>query len=323
MRIVRREKLQGCRSSRILRDQIEPADGPEDQCEAVARYATLSQMVAPESVDLGSIVIVNGEPELNSVLSRAIKAQGRSIDIGAGKSFSQTLAGKLPGALSLLNASPHPDSLKTLIEYPCVTHGARKQGSTIDLVSEFDLACVDSLVNDLEHLESLGSHFREAKGSALMSQIRSLFGHFIPQTIGYIFLDCEDSKTLKDFLAAWIRTKVAKQFGKHPKAGIILQVDTAIKRIERAIEWHLADRAEGWILQAVEWIFPKDMQLDVDGISHGITGRIDRIDRNDKTNQWRIIDYKSGDDEVDPTNGVPSTDRRCMPWKKIGSWTGR
>ncbi len=78
MRIVCREKLQGYRSSRFLRDQIEPADGPEDQCEAVvARYATLLQMVAPESVDPGSIVIVNGEPEY-SVLGRAIEAQGRS-----------------------------------------------------------------------------------------------------------------------------------------------------------------------------------------------------------------------------------------------------
>ncbi len=568
-------------------DQIEPADGPEDQCEAVvARYATLSQMIAPESVDPGSIVIVNGEPELNAVLGRAIEAQGRSIHVGAGKSFSQTLAGKLLGALSLLNASPHPDSLTAFIEHPCVTHGVRKQGSTIDLVSEFDSASVDSLVNDLEHLESLGSDFREAKGSALMSQIRSLFGRFIPETMGVHFSgtltelteelsriirktlqgtigdpvqeaacdamdqtvrqiaagvwsdqtvttveavaildsmmrdvnvpiapdgfevevigwldslfdpspsmvlmgiregtvpsaplpdgwlndslrkelgladrsqrlardayvlhaiaarsknlvivsglanakgdpvipsrllfpaqgssqarrvcqlfeqgagsrlrplaklhskqskffeipipenyshlalpekisvtgfkgfiespyaywlehvlglrnscsgagvkelsldplqfgsllhealaqlmdpkikDCEDSKTLKDFLAAWIRAKVAKQFGKHPKAGIILQVDTAIERIESAIEWHLADRAEGWILQAAEWSFPKDMQINVDGISHGITGRIDRIDRNSKTGQWRIIDYKSGDDEADPNKAM-------------------
>jgi hypothetical protein len=190
VRIVCREKLQGCRSSRFLRDQIEPADGPEDQCEAVvARYATLSQMVAPESVDPGSIVIVNGEPELNSVLGRAIEAQGRSIDNGAGESFSQTFAGKLPGALSLLNASPHPDSLKALIEHPCATHGARKQGSTIDLVSKLDSTCVDSLVNDLEHLESLASHFREAKGLALMSPNRSLFGRFIPQTMGCIFLE--------------------------------------------------------------------------------------------------------------------------------------
>jgi ATP-dependent helicase/DNAse subunit B len=81
-------------------------------------------------------------------------------------------------------------------------------------------------------------------------QFGSLLHEALAQLMDPKIKDCEDSKTLKDFLAAWIRTKVAKQFGKHPKAGIILQVDTAIKWIESAIEWHLADRAEGWILQA-------------------------------------------------------------------------
>lgn len=166
-------------------DQIEPADGPEDQCEAaVARYAMISQQVSPDSPDPGSIVIINGDPELNAVLGRTIEAHGRSIHVGRGKSFSQTLAGKLLGALSSVNASPHPDSLAAFIEHPCVTHCALRNGATFDLVSELDSARVRSLVNDFEHLESLGNDFREAKGSALMSQLRTLFGRFIPQTMG-------------------------------------------------------------------------------------------------------------------------------------------
>ena len=568
-------------------DQIEPADGPEDQCEAaVARYAMISQKVSPDSPDPGSIVIINGDPELNAVLGRTIEAHGRSIHVGRGKSFSQTLAGKLLGALSAVNASPHPDSLAAFVEHPCVTHYARRNGATFDLVSELDSARVGSLVNDFEHLESLGNGFREAKGSALMSQLRTLFGRFIPQTMGakvsgswaeltdelvriirrnvqgtigdpaqeaacdamdhvarqiaagvwadqpttvgaavafldsmlrdvdvpiapdgfeievigwldslfdpsssmilmgiregtipstpipdgwlndslrkelgladrsqrlardayvlhaiaartkqlvilsgltnadgepgipsrllfpgqgvqqaqrvrrlfdqgagsrlrpqaianskaskffekpvpenYVHLplpgktsvtgfkayiespygywiesvlglgnscagvgsgilsldplqfgtllhetlarlidpkikDCEDPKILQEFLSQWIRAKVAQRYGKHPKAGIILQVDLAIERIESAIEWHLADRAKGWILQAAEWSFPKDMHIDVDGVPHGISGRIDRIDRHHTTGEWRIIDYKSGDNEADPNTAT-------------------
>ena len=582
---VRRDALR--QGPLLADDQIEPADGPEDQCQAaVARYAMISQNIAPDLPDPGSIVIINGDPELNAVLGRTIESSGRSIHVGRGKSFSQTLAGKLLGALSAVNASPHPDSLAAFVEHPCVTYCARQNGATFDLLSEFDSARANSLVNDLEHLESLGNGFREAKGSALMSQMRSLFGRFIPQTMGakvsgswaelteelariirrnvqgtigdpaqeaacdamdyvarkiaagvwgdqpttigaavafldsilrdvevpiapdgfevevigwldslfdpstamilmgiregtipstptpdgwlndslrkelgladrsqrlardayvlhaiaartkqlviisgltnangepgipsrllfpgqgvqqaqrvrrlfdqdsgsrlrpqaivnskqskffenpvpasYVHLplpekssvtsfksylespygfwlenvlglgnscagvgsgilsldplqfgsllhitlaqlvdpkikDCEDSKTLKDFLAAWIRTKVAQLYGKNPKAGIRLQVDIAIERLDSAIEWHLADRAQGWILQEAEWNFPKDTQIDVDGIPHGISGRIDRIDRNNKTGVWRIIDYKSGDNEADPNTAT-------------------
>ena len=582
---VRRDALR--QGPTLHDDQIEPADGPEDQCEAaVARYAMISQKVAPDSPDPGSIVIINGDPELNAVLGRTIEAHGRSIHVGRGKSFSQTLAGKLLGALSAVNASPHPDSLAAFVEHPCVTNCARRNGATFDLVSEFDSARADSLVNDLEHLESLGNGFREAKGSALMSQLRSLFGRFIPQTMGakvsgswaelteelariirrnmqgtigdpaqeaacdamdhvvrqiaagvwsdqpttvgaavaflesmlrdvdvpiapdgfevevigwldslfdpstamilmgiregtipstpipdgwlndslrkelgladrsqrlardayvlhaiaaratklmivsgltnadgepgipsrllfpsqgvlqaqrvrrlfeqgagsrlrsqaitnskvskffevpvpekYIHLplpekmpvtgfkayidspygywltnvldlrnscagvgsgilsldplqfgsllhealaqlldpkikDCEDSQTLCEFLSQWTRAKVAQRYGKHPKAGIILQVDLAIERLASAVKWHLAARVDGWILQAAEWSFPKDMQIDVDGVPHGIGGRIDRIDRHRTTGQWRIIDYKSGDNEADPNKAT-------------------
>ena len=586
---VRRDALR--QGPALSDDQIEPADGPEDQCEAaVARYAMISQKVAPASPDPGSIVIVNGEPALNAVLARTTEAHGRSIHVGGGKPFSQTLAGKLLGTLSAVNASPHPDSLAAFVEHPCVTDGARRNGANFDLVRELDLARAEHLVNDFEHLESLGmpspDAFHEAKGSALMSQVRTLFGRFIPETMGtkisggwaelteelartirrtlqgtigdpvqeaacdaidrvvrqiaagvwadqpttvgaavafldsmlrdvdvpvapdgfevevigwldslfdpsssmilmgiregtvpsaplpdgwlndslrkelgladrsqrlardayvlhalaartkelvivsgltnakgepgipsrllfpsqgipqaqrvrrlfeqgagrrlrpqtignsksskffdvpdpakYVHLplpgktsvtgfkayiespygywleqvldlgnscsgagagalsldplqfgsllhdalvqlgdpkikECDDPSTLVDFLSQWIRAEVAQRYGKHPKAGITLQVDVAIERLQGAIEWHLADRAQGWRLQEVEWNLPKETEIVVDGIRHGISGRVDRIDRHNTSGEWRIIDYKSGDNEADPNKAT-------------------
>jgi ATP-dependent helicase/DNAse subunit B len=52
----------------------------------------------------------------------------------------------------------------------------------------------------------------------------------------------------------------------------------------------------GWRITEVEQDIDEGAgQLDVDGEPFRITGRIDRIDINDKTGSWRLLDYKTGD----------------------------
>ncbi len=576
-------------------DQIEPAEGPQDQCDAViARYSSIAQKLVGssgihETQDPGSIVIVNGEPALNSVLGRTVEAHGRSAHFGSGKAFHKTLAGMLLRAIARLNASPHPDALVPLLSHPCVSECMARRGARFDPVCELDNARAGSLVNELEHLESLGGDWRDAKGGALMSQVRALFGRFVPETVvadglstwsqlsyelastirrvlhgslgdpvqeagcaaiarladrvgdgiwsnavadvgtvvafmdamltdvevpippdgyevevigwldslfepsssmvlmgiregtipsapipdgwlnealrtelkladrsqrlardayvlraivartaefvivsgqtnalgdpmtpsrllfpargldqarrmrrlldmggegsrrpeaalnartsgffgkpipedypnlslpeclsitnfksyiesPYIFWldhimglsatgvpsggstsisldpmqfgsivhealaqlrdptikDSSDRQELRAFLVEWIRREFARKFGKHPKAGVILQLEIAIERVCEAIEWHLSDRETGWVLQASEWSFPDETLIDVDGKAQAIRGRIDRIDRNERSGEWRIIDYKTGDTAPDPEKATRS-----------------
>lgn len=576
----------GCVRGDVLRsgpplrdDQLEPADGPDDHCQAaIARYAAIAHHIAPGGADPGSIVIVNGDPELRSTLGRAIESTGRSAHFGAGRNFQQTLAGKLLRSLAQINASPHPDSLTALVAHPCVSVAAARAGAQFDLVVELDVAREESLVNDLEHLESLGAKGRDAKGGAMMSQLRTIFGGFMPQnmraparqswselsnelartirhllqgSIGdptqeaacaeidrvaveimsgvwsdaqttadcvvalfdgvlgeldipiapdgfevevinwldslfdqsssmvlmgiregtipstplpdgwlnealrselklsdrshrlardayvlraiaartdhlaiicgqtnaqgdpaipsrllfpskgaeqarrvrrlldmsteirlrptapcnarlsdflgvpdpahYAHLPLPEKLSVTDFkqyiqspyefwlekvlhlqevdpaelsldplqfgsivheaiarladpqikdstdiveitqyLESWLRAALTTRYGKHPKAGVILQTEIAVERLRPLVEWHVADRATGWVLHATEWSFPTDTQIDVDAVSQEIRGRVDRIDFNATTGEWRIIDFKTGDKDVDP-----------------------
>jgi ATP-dependent helicase/nuclease subunit B len=50
-------------------------------------------------------------------------------------------------------------------------------------------------------------------------------------------------------------------------------------------------RADGWVIRHTEWSFPETAMLG--GLR--ITGRIDRIEENERTGQWRILDYKTFD----------------------------
>jgi ATP-dependent helicase/nuclease subunit B len=54
------------------------------------------------------------------------------------------------------------------------------------------------------------------------------------------------------------------------------------------------ERAEGWTIIAVE----KKIEIEHNGIT--ISGRIDRIEKNEKTGRIRVLDYKTSDTAVSP-----------------------
>ena len=54
-------------------------------------------------------------------------------------------------------------------------------------------------------------------------------------------------------------------------------------------------RNEGWVIHKTESNFAEE--IFVDGTPITITGRIDRIDRNESTGEWVILDYKTNTDD--------------------------
>lgn len=116
--------------------------------------------------------------------------------------------------------------------------------------------------------------------------------------------DCTDAATLKQYLEKSLRERVIEQFGKNPKAGVLLQTETLVERVQALVDWHLRDREAGWRLHNVEWSLPDNTSIAVDGVEQIVRGRIDRIDHNADTGAWRIIDYKTSDEPELPYDAM-------------------
>lgn len=79
-----------------------------------------------------------------------------------------------------------------------------------------------------------------------------------------------------------------------------LQVADARRWLERLADWQAVAWSEGWRVRHVEWEPASRVRLEVDGVEVEIRGAIDRIDRNEVTGAWRVIDYKTSRASVDP-----------------------
>ena len=97
-------------------------------------------------------------------------------------------------------------------------------------------------------------------------------------------------------LVASARRAGVHVFGNEPPPAVRIQIEQLRGRLETFAGKHAAEVANGWRIVEVEQAIDEDGgQLDVDGEPFRITGRIDRIDVNDRTGSWRLLDYKTGD----------------------------
>jgi len=80
-----------------------------------------------------------------------------------------------------------------------------------------------------------------------------------------------------------------------------VQLEHARRRLEVLAEKQAARAAQGWRIKFQEHEFkPGEATLDVDGTPFSIHGKIDRIDFNENTGEWAILDYKTGEKATDP-----------------------
>ena len=96
--------------------------------------------------------------------------------------------------------------------------------------------------------------------------------------------DSQDPEQIFGFL----KSEVSRHF---VSSGVLplLQKMTMLARMERFAGWQAAARSEGWRIFQAE----KSYEERICGVD--IRGQIDRIDRNEATGAWRIIDYKTWD----------------------------
>lgn len=106
--------------------------------------------------------------------------------------------------------------------------------------------------------------------------------------------DCTDAAKLRDFLLAALDSAAERQFGRDLSLPLLVQVESARQRLGFAAEMQAKARADGWVIERVEWKF----ELPVGAFT--LAGKIDRVDRHETTGEIRVLDYKTSDRPVNP-----------------------
>ena len=107
---------------------------------------------------------------------------------------------------------------------------------------------------------------------------------------------CPDGAELARWLEQCLREKARKRYGARPWLGVELAIDSAVHRLSalayRQVAWH----AEGWEILSSECEVKKTIPLG----DLTVSGRIDRIDRNVRTQVVCVLDYKTTDKAKTP-----------------------
>lgn len=104
---------------------------------------------------------------------------------------------------------------------------------------------------------------------------------------------CDDAKKIADCLTAAAEARVHELHGKRPAPLVSLQLESVLQRLRQAAVLEAEHRAEGWRIQYSEFDLGKEQPLQLDGVA--LHGRIDRVERNERSGQLRLIDFKTGD----------------------------
>lgn len=110
-----------------------------------------------------------------------------------------------------------------------------------------------------------------------------------------------DEDQIRDSLLDAMDSLAGERFGPEPTAPVWLQLRAARDRLRGVAHWQAEWARAGWRIHESEWSPDAGTaSLDVDGRPMNLRGRIDRIDVNEQTGQWAILDYKTGEQEADP-----------------------
>ncbi len=127
----------------------------------------------------------------------------------------------------------------------------------------------------------------------------------------------QDEQKLGEALLGFLDQELLSRFGARPLPAVVIQGRRLAHRLRTFARWQSEWRAEGWRIQEVEWQ-PTDEQavsLLVDDTPLLLRGRIDRIDRHERTGEWAVIDYKTSE-KGDKPRSTHGPDKQGL-WKDL------
>lgn len=152
------------------------------------------------------------------------------------------------------------------------------------------------------------SHVKQLRGSD--DRLREMdpmgFGNLIHEVLErFGNSDAKDSTSTKEITAELISSmdlSIEKTLGRYRTAAVNVQIEQMRQRLHKFAAWQAGWAGEGWKIYYAE---EKGQQFTVDldlakGQSVTLKGRIDRIDKNVRTGEFAILDYKTGDSVQNP-----------------------
>ncbi|HEY8902234.1 MAG TPA: PD-(D/E)XK nuclease family protein, partial [Chthoniobacterales bacterium] len=148
-------------------------------------------------------------------------------------------------------------------------------------------------------------YLREAAGmepydAAPAEMDARLFGSLVHHAVEVFGRDTtarelDDPKRIREILDSALDDYISAQFGGRPSLSLMVQIESARRRLAGFADAQSAVRREGWEIQHVEISFEDllDRPWLIDGWE--VRGKIDRIDFHPASGRWRVLDYKTGD----------------------------
>jgi len=131
--------------------------------------------------------------------------------------------------------------------------------------------------------------------------------------------DCTDEKVLREALLDRLESAVRARYGGLLTLPLVVQLESARQRLRKAAAVQARERAEGWVIERVEWKFPVAPALVFAGLA--VRGKIDRIDRHEGTSAVRVLDYKTSDQPAAPGDAHCRRPRRDGADDARPAWT--
>jgi ATP-dependent helicase/nuclease subunit B len=110
---------------------------------------------------------------------------------------------------------------------------------------------------------------------------------------------CTDAGKLRNLLVDALDRVVADRYGTRLPAPLAMQREVARQRLGRAAEIQAAERAGGWVIEAVEHDFGAAPEWGSSLAGIPVHGSVDRIERH-HDGRVRILDYKTSKVAVSP-----------------------
>ena len=103
-----------------------------------------------------------------------------------------------------------------------------------------------------------------------------------------------DANVLAGMLEKELRALFRKRYGSDPAVPLLIQLETAVNRLEAFARQQVELWEQGWEIAATE----RECEIELDGMP--VRGVIDRIDRHRESRRLRLIDYKTSESACDP-----------------------
>lgn len=110
-----------------------------------------------------------------------------------------------------------------------------------------------------------------------------------------------EARAIQKMLFRLLRQEARARFGEEPLAAVRMQMVQLRARLAAFADWQSRWFQQGWRIKRVE-ASPADgaAEFPVDERPALLSGTLDRVDYNEQTGQWCVLDYKTGERALSP-----------------------